>query len=201
MKIERRTFKVEVRKGADGRKIDGTAVVYNMLSEDLGGYKERINPRAFEGADVADVRCLINHDGNKVLGRTTSGTLSLSNGPEGMGFSCDPPDTTYGRDLAVSMDRGDIDQCSFAFTVPRGGAEWEDLPDGSFIRTVNKISRLYDVSVVTFPAYTQTSSELRSVAEIMSERPAGTPAPPASSGGVSIDLLRRKLDLEYYGRG
>jgi HK97 family phage prohead protease len=200
MKIERRTFKVEVRKGAAGRKINGTAVVYNSLSEDLGGYKERINPSAFAGADITDVRCLINHDGNKVLGRTTSRTLVLANGPKGMGFTCDPPDTSYARDLAVSMDRGDIDQCSFAFTVPPGGATWESLPDGSSVRTVNKISRLYDVSVVTFPAYAETSSGLRSVAEIMSERPAGKIVP-RSSGGASIDLLRRRLELEYYGRG
>src|SRR5256885_92811 len=133
MKVERRTFKVEVRKSEDGRKINGTAVVYNTLSENLGGDAEKIKSQAFEGADVSDVRCLINHDGNKILGRTTSGTLSLSNGPAGMTFECDPPDTSYGRDLAVSMDRGDINQCSFAFTVPPGGSEWTEGRDGGLI--------------------------------------------------------------------
>ena len=201
MKIERRTFKVEVRKAADGtRKINATAVVFNQLSENLGGWREQIDPGAFDACDMADVRCLVNHDDNLVLGRTVSKTLSLSKDTSGLGFECDPPDTSYARDLAVCMDRGDIDQCSFSFSVAPGGADWAEDPNtGGEIRTVKKISRLYDVSVVTFPAYTQTSAELRSAADILSERQsAGQSAPPASQSGVGLDLLRRKLELAFY---
>jgi HK97 family phage prohead protease len=195
---ERRFFKAEIRKSSDSRKIAGTAVVFNQRSENLGGYVEQIDTNAFADCDMSDVRALFNHSDNHVLGRTKSNTLSLSSDVTGLTFECDPPDTSYARDLAVSMDRGDIDQCSFCFTVPPGGAEWsEDQATGVTVRTVKKISRLWDVSVVTYPAYPQTSSELRSNADILSERQTATPAP---SGGVvdyriGLDLLRRKLDL------
>ena len=76
MKRERRTFKVELRKSDDGRKMRGTAVVFNQLSENLGGFREQIDPAAFDAADISDVRCLFNHDDSMVLGRTSSGTLT-----------------------------------------------------------------------------------------------------------------------------
>lgn len=199
MKIERRTFQAELRKDGEGRKVRGVAIVYNQLSENLGGYREQIDPSALDGCDMSDVRCLIDHKDSLVLGRTKSGTLTLSNGDGGLSFECDPPDTSYARDLAVCMERGDINQCSFSFSIAPGGSEWsEDPATGAEIRTVKKIARLYDVSVVTYPAYPQTSSEIRSAAEILSERTAGQKAPPASNGGgVSLDLLRRKLELAY----
>jgi HK97 family phage prohead protease len=194
MKIERRTFKAELRKSGDGRKIRGTAVVFNRRSENLGGYVEQIEPAAFDGCDMSDVRCLFNHDDNHVLGRTTSRTLVLRRDGNGVNFDCDPPDTNCARDLITSMDRGDIDQCSFSFTVPPGGAVWsEDKAAGVTVRTVKKISRLYDVSVVTFPAYPQTSSEVRTSAEILSERKNGMA--PVGDYRVHLDLLRRKMDM------
>jgi HK97 family phage prohead protease len=197
MKFERRVFKVEVRKSEDGRKLRGTAVVFNQLSENLGGFREQIDPAAFDGCDMSDVRCLFNHEDSMVLGRTTSNTLTLTRDDSGLHFECDPPDTSYARDLAVSMDRGDIDQCSFSFTVAPGGSDWDQDPDsGADIRTVKKISRLYDVSIVTYPAYPQTSSEIRTNAEILSERQTGPPA--NHGGGADLALLRRKLELAYY---
>ncbi len=193
MQIERRTFQAEIRTDGAGRKIRGTAIVFDQLSENLGGYRERISPGALEGCDMTDVRCLVNHDENRILGRTVSKTLQLEKSAGGLGFTCEPPDTTYARDLAASMDRGDIDKCSFSFVVAPGGAEWSEEPaTGGEVRTVNKIARLFDVSVVTYPAYTQTSSEIRTHADILSERQA-----PAA---VDIDLLRRGMDLELYAR-
>jgi HK97 family phage prohead protease len=210
MKIERRTFKVELRAKmpADGSMpekmpmMSGRAVVFGQLSENLGGFREQIDPAAMDGCDMSDVRCLFNHEDSTVLGRTASGTLRLSVNSEGVDFECDPPMTMAARDLCCLMERGDVNQCSFSFTVAPSGAEWSEDPEtGTEIRTVKKIARLYDVSVVTYPAYTQTSSEIRSYADILAERPkpeehtAGQQAPPASSGGVAIDLLRRKVDL------
>jgi HK97 family phage prohead protease len=195
MKIERRTLKVEIRKTGENRKIRGMAVVFNQLSENLGGFREQIDPSAFDACDMSDVRCLFNHDDNLVLGRTTSGTLTLSVDDAGLSFECDPPDTTYARDLAACMDRGDIDQCSFGFFVAPGGSEWSQDPGtGGDIRTVRKISRLVDVTVATYPAYPQTSSEIRSNAEILAERAPSEIQP--ADGKVSLDLLRCKLDLE-----
>jgi HK97 family phage prohead protease len=198
MKIERRTFKAEIRKDGNTRRIRGVAIVFNQLSNDLGGFRERIDPAALNGCDMADVCCLINHDQSSVLGRTASGTLSLSRASNGLSFDCETPDTSYARDLAACMERGDIDRCSFAFTVPVGGAVWSTDPEtGGEIRTVKRIARLYDVSVVTTPAYPQTSSEIRSAADILAER--------RRSAGFSPNLatsdpamLRRKLELEFY---
>ncbi len=202
--VERRTLHMplEFRAAEDGsRKLRGTAVVFNQLSENLGGFREQIDPGAFDGADITDVRCLMNHEDSLVLGRTVSKTLRLNRDNQGVHFECDPPDTSYARDLAACMDRGDIDQCSFSFTVAPRGSDWDEDPaSGGLIRTVKHISRLWDVSVVTYPAYPQTSSELRSIAEVLSERKtAGQSAPPANNGGgVGLSLLRRKLELAYY---
>ena len=202
MKVERRTFTVEVRAiEGEARKIGGHAAVFNKRSENLGGFFEVIAPGAFSACLGDDVRCLMNHDENRVLGRTRSKTLALSQDDNGLAFECSPADTTYARDLGVCMDRGDIDQCSFSFVVAPGGATWsDDDASGLPVRTITKVSRLFDVSVVTYPAYTETDAQFRSFADVLSERQtAGHEAPPASqSGGVDADLLRRKLELAYY---
>ena len=91
MKIERRTFKTEIRKDGNTRRIRGLAVVFNQLSNDLGGYREQIDPAALNGCDMADVRCLINHEENLVLGRTVSRTLLLNRTSNGLSFECETP--------------------------------------------------------------------------------------------------------------
>lgn len=199
MKVERRYLKAEVRKSADGRTIIGRAVVFGQRSENLGGFVEQIDPNAFDGCDMSDVRCLFNHDDNLILGRTKSGNTRLTLGAEGLDYECDLPETTCGRDLAVSMDRGDVDQSSFSFVVAPGGSDWDEEPGtGVLVRTIKKIARLFDVSPVTFPAYIQTSSEVRSFAEILSERQIAAPPVP-NAGGVAVDpLLRHKTELAFH---
>ena len=151
--MEKRYFNIETRteKREDGSTtITGHAAVFNKLSSDLGGFREIIAPNAFESVLSDDVRALINHDPNLLLARTTSGTLNLEQTNEGLQYSFDVPDTTYGRDLIISMERGDISQSSFAFTIEEDS--WETTEDGE-IRTINKVKQLYDVSPVTYPAY------------------------------------------------
>ena len=131
-------------------KVVGHASVYNTMSEDLGGFREIIAPGAFDDVLENDVRALINHDGNLILARTTSGTLALSTDEKGLRYEFEMPETSYGKDLAVSMKRGDITQSSFAFTV--ADDSWETR-DGMDVRTINKVKRLFDVSPVTYPAY------------------------------------------------
>ncbi|MFI7014144.1 HK97 family phage prohead protease [Streptomyces sp. NPDC050164] len=139
----------------------GRAIVYNSLSEDMGGWRERIMPGAATRtlANDPDVRFLINHDPNLLLARTASGTAGLSESPdEGVDVDARMADVSYARDLAVSLERGDITQMSFGFWVTADG--WSgnthevfgiDLDGG-------------DVSVVTYPAFAATSAELRSAA-------------------------------------
>jgi HK97 family phage prohead protease len=149
---EKRFFKVETRVSKKGKRniIEGHAAVFNELSEDLGGFREKINPGAFDDVLDNDVRAFFNHDPNFLLARTSSGTLKLSTDKRGLKYSFDVPDTTAGRDLLVSMKRGDITQSSFAFQVETD--TWNTTSKGE-IRTIEKVSRLFDVSPVSIPAY------------------------------------------------
>lgn len=168
--MERRqvTGELELRfEGEADKGIVGYAALYDSLSEPLGGFRERLAPGAFSLAlgKNPDVRCLFNHNDSAVLGRTTSGTLSLMNTSRGLRFSVSElPDTTYARDLRAMLKRGDVTGCSFAFTVPQGSDKWaEEVIDGerTLVRTIHEIGRLIDVGPVAFPAYTATEVSLR----------------------------------------
>jgi len=163
--IERRSFVIDgltIETRDDSKRIiRGHAAVFNQLSEDLGGFHEQIMPGTFaEAIERDDVRALFNHDANFVLGRTVSKTLRLSEDARGLAIEIDPPDTQTARDLLVSMERGDITQMSFGFSVRPGGQDWAKDDDGRTIRTLKKV-RLYDVSPVTYPAYPQTDVAVR----------------------------------------
>jgi HK97 family phage prohead protease len=195
-KIERRSIPVELRAKDDEAKISGYSILFDSLSENLGGFRERIAPDATIEYD--DVVALFNHDSNFVLGRTSANTLTLKRDDKGLHMENVPPDTTWARDLIVSMRRGDIKQQSFAFRVLPGGQSWdEDADTGALIRTVTAM-KIYDVSVVTTPAYSQTDASVRSVGEILEDRPqaTGEAAPTAQADGADqLDCLRLRLDL------
>jgi HK97 family phage prohead protease len=154
-------FRVK-RSDSGAATLEGYAAVFNSLSEDFGGWREQLAPGCFTSdlATQPDVRALVNHDPNLILGRTKANTLTLAEDATGLRFECNLPDTQAARDLATSIDRGDIDQCSFGMYVEQ--ADWGDLADGSTVRTI-KIASLFDVSAVTYPAYTATSVSVRSL--------------------------------------
>jgi len=163
---EVRTFDVqdlELRMDGDKPTVVGYGAVFNSESNDLGGFREYIAPGAFDGRLKDDVRFLINHDGMP-LARTTNGTLRLSVDEKGLRYEADMPNTSTARDLMELLKNGTISQSSFAFTVEEDS--WE-VKDGMNIRTIDKVARLYDTSVVTFPAYNAASSSvaLRSMKE------------------------------------
>lgn len=160
MEMEKRhlPFEVRVEKREDGQTlIVGHAAVFDQLSEDLGGFREQIAPGAFADAiGTDDVRALWNHNPDFILGRNRSNTLRLSEDVRGLAIEIIPPDTQTIRDLVLTpMERGDVSQMSFAFSVRPGGQDWAKNDAGQMIRTLKKL-RLYDVSPVTYPAYTQT---------------------------------------------
>jgi uncharacterized protein len=140
--------------------IKGYAAVFNRLSEDLGGFRETILPGAFRDclATKPDVRCLFNHNPNLVLGRTRAGTLTLAEDDIGLRFDCDLPDTQTARDLRASIQRGDVDQCSFGFYVK--SQKWARSAGEDLVRELHAVD-LFDVSAVTYPAYPQTSVDER----------------------------------------
>ena len=161
---------VEKREGQGGEMaLVGYAATYNALSKPLPqGFVEKIAPGAFDRAlaEKQDVHCLFNHDPNKILGRTSAGTLMLSSDAHGLAFRCilDPNQEAH-RALHSAVARGDIDACSFAFS-PNGetGHDFADvrMDNGQYqiVRTLKDVN-LYDVSAVLRPAYNDTSLQAR----------------------------------------
>jgi len=162
--VERRVLESRVTlRTAGGRPtLVGHAAVFNHDSDLLGsGFVERIAPGAFTESirRPDDVRALINHDPNLILGRNLSGTLRLREDHRGLHVEIDPPKTSYAQDLLESTRRGDISQMSFGFQSIDD--RWERGASGApDVRTLLKV-RLFDVSLVTFPAYPDTDVAVR----------------------------------------
>ena len=147
---------IEVR-AEQNMTITGYASVYGD-EYDLGYFTERVAPGAFEGRLDDDVRLLINHEGMP-LARTTNGTLELTTDGRGLFYRAQLADTQEGRDLYKLIQRGDITQSSFAFTIDDD--EW--TADRK-LRTIKRVGRLYDVSPVTYPASPTTTVQARAMA-------------------------------------
>lgn len=154
----------EIRvSGEDGdREITWYAAKFDTLSEDLGNFRERISRRAFSKTlQEHDIRALFNHNADYVLGRNRSDTLDLTVDLYGLRATVKPPDTQWARDLFVSIERKDISGGSFAFDIIKD--RWTSSEEGEVIRELQEV-RLYDVSLVTYPAYPATEGvNLRSI--------------------------------------
>ncbi|WP_294976401.1 HK97 family phage prohead protease [uncultured Leuconostoc sp.] len=149
---------LEVREVTDSQfigKIGGYAVVFNDPSENLGGFIEYVNPDAFDHVDMSDVVALYDHNFANVLGRTSAGTLQLEVDKKGLRFSLDIPNTTLGNDVYTNIRAGNLKGMSFGFTVDSD--VWGKEADNTPKRTINSIGALYEVSVVTMPAYQETT--------------------------------------------
>jgi len=161
MTIERRTFG-ELRAAGSG-KLAGYAAVFDSPSRDLGGFVEVIRPGAFRRslASADQVRALYDHDSGQVLGRVGAGTLRLREDTRGLAFEVDLPPTTYARDLAALVERGDVAGCSFAFSVTADGQRWEKRGD-HLIRELLDVT-LSEITITANPAYPDTSVAKRSL--------------------------------------
>jgi uncharacterized protein len=177
--------------------IEGYAIVFNSLSEDLGGFREVIAPAAVDRAlaEAHDVRALIDHDSSLILGRSKSGTLRMEKDNHGLKVSITPPDTGYARDLLTVIERGDVSGMSFGFMIPEGGDAWHRSSTGNPVRTVNDMF-LRDVSVVTYPAYPATEVAVRSLEEFLAAEKKDVPAtPPEDPDAYKDELLRVAQDF------
>lgn len=180
--VEKRSFGIFARSSKDVRQIEMYPAVFDKLSEDLGGFREKIKPGAFKGAiGRDDVRATLNHDPNYVFGRNKSGTLTLEEDKNGLRAVIDPPDSQWVRDILQNIDRGDIDQGSFVFRTIKD--KWETI-DGEEIRTLEDV-QLIDVSIVTYPAYPDTTIAKRSLHEWRKDEPNGDIKTPMRSDGGS----------------
>jgi HK97 family phage prohead protease len=153
---ERRAASLEIR--AKGRRLEGYAATFGTETRIAERFTEVIVPGAFAASLKAggDILALCDHDTGRVLARTRSGTLRLTEDRHGLAFSLDVPDTTAGRDVLALAERGDLGGMSFGFSVRQGGEHWQG--DRRELRSVD----LFEISIVSaFPAYPETSIAAR----------------------------------------
>lgn len=204
------TVEQETRaEGSEAPKLVGYAAIFDVETEMFPGYRETIAKGAFKRtlAEKADVRALVDHNPSKILGRSKAGTLDVREDAMGLKVAITPPDTQAGRDIITSVERGDVDQMSFAF--PWSNLETQKITeneDGTFIRILDDLD-LLDVSIVTYAQYPETSVTLRSLQEAQkggNEKPKLDETTPTESQEDDTtaavpqepDSLRRKADLQ-----
>lgn len=181
-------FEVRTEEDNQQKRIVGYALKFNSWSDNLGGFVETIDRNALDNCDLTDVRCLIDHDPQKILGRTTNGTLKLTIDDIGLRFECIPSGTSYAQDLFVNMESKNINQCSFGFVLNwdnNNCDSWEyDEQNDIYKRTIKDVKKLFDVSPVTFPAYSATECVVakRKVDDLKQE--------------LQRQILKRKLEIE-----
>jgi hypothetical protein len=208
--------RIELRESDDGTvTLTGKAIVYNSLSDDLWGMREKFIPGAFasslEGDDTDDVRALAHHNRDQVIGRQSAGTLRLNDQPDALYFEIDMPKTSYANDLVESIRRGDITGMSFGFRAIEDEWDYDDTT-GANLRTVKK-ARLREISPVSWPAYPQSvvDAEKRNLSETLDEVRAklqesdkGDDTGDGGDGGgtlnnehrESLELWRTQIELE-----
>lgn len=154
---------LEIRSDGDKKDyIQGYALIFDSMSEDMG-FREIIRSGALDNTDMSDVIFCLNHDVSMVLARNNKsdgvGALKLTVDSKGLFFEAQPTNTTYARDLVENIRNGVLSKCSFRFSLDyedQSSQSWDwdrDGKRGYDLRTINKIKKIRDVSIVTFPAY------------------------------------------------
>lgn len=160
---EIRVFEIRAEKPGEneGMVLTGRPIVYDtptVIREPTGQYIEVIKRGALDGADLSEVRLLYNHDLNKIPLAKTPRTMQLSLSDAGMDMTASLPDTEEARAIHTAVQRGDLSGMSFSFKVPKGGDSYDPATN---TRTINRIEKVLECSVVPFPAYPTTSVEAR----------------------------------------
>ncbi len=151
--------------GTSTRSIQGYAIMFDTLSVDLGGFTEVIKPTALDGVDLSDITLVYAHENNSILARASAGNLTTQIDSTGLFFSSDLPATSLANDVLANIEVGNIKGMSFTFTIPDGGDTWNRQADGTLLHTVNQIGVITELTVTAYPAYQQTSVELKRSAE------------------------------------
>ena len=188
MNKEIRTFNFEVRADQNeehGHFLSGRPIVYDAQTN-LGWCDEIIERGALDGADLKDVRFLINHNTDMIpLARSRNNnensTMQMVVDDDGMGIrvDLDTENNAEAKSLYSAVERGDLDGMSFMFTVDAD--KWEDIESNHPIRTITRLGKIFEVSAVTFPAYEQTSISARGLSDAL------------DSAKESLESERRKL--------
>jgi HK97 family phage prohead protease len=184
---------LEVRKVADGVPVlVGYAVRWDKLSVRIAGtFREKVQRGAFtKSLKENDIRALWNHDSSAVLGSTAAGTMRAKEDSQGLHFEIDLPDTSWGRDAAVSVSRGDVTGVSFGFNAR--GQVWDESDPRNIIRTLTDVD-LKEISPTPFPAYPQSTISARSISDDYTDYLKSINQ--NSNSGALILCRRRKLNL------
>lgn len=157
----------ELTTNKDGHTVRGYAAIFDVDTDICGCWIETIAPGAFSTTlRSADVLALYSHRTDRVLGRTSSGTLRLTEDTRGLAVEIDLPDTTDGRDLAVLIERGDVKGMSFGFVTRK--QTWDETVEPPR-RTVEEVE-LIEVTITAFPQYPETEIGMRSLEHFRDER-------------------------------
>ena len=190
------TLHATTRDHGGGTTIGGLGIPVSVWSEDLGGFREQILPGAFTvSMKEHDIVAVSNHDTNYPLGRVSAGTLRLSEDERGVSYEVDLPNTERGREIGESVRRGDIKGNSWAMFVTDD--TWTQTPEG-LVRTVNQ-GILRELGPQLFPAYSQTTLDVRSLADTLAHgrRCVGSAC---TTRGQDPHVLSLELDLDQRGR-
>lgn len=161
---EKRIIELRAQDSAESQSLtlEGVPIVFETpttIKDSAGDYIEIIKRGALDETDLSDVRLLYNHDLSKVPLARTPKTMTLTKDSAGLKMRATLPNTETGREVYEAVKRGDLSGMSFAFTVPQGGDSFDPQTN---TRTIYKINKLYECSIVPFPAYAETSVEARS---------------------------------------
>ncbi|MHC4215668.1 MAG: HK97 family phage prohead protease, partial [Planctomycetota bacterium] len=157
----------ETRTNSELRNESNRAAGYaaNFQEYDMGTFREKISPSAFRNLESYDVHALLNHNYDKVLARSKfgAGTLELRVDDQGLSFGFEFPKTATGSEARELVERGDVDQCSWAFTVK--SERWEDVSSEKPLRVIDEVASIYDISLTPRGANPSTTVALRSLVE------------------------------------
>ena len=205
---EVRSLEGEIKMVGDDRIVEGYAVVFNSRSNELwdfgnGTFVEIIERGAITPELVAssDVKALLYHNRERVLGRSNkgAGSLTLELDDHGLKYRFTAPNTADGDTAVELVKRGDISGSSFAFTVAKGGSRMEEQADGTVLRTITKISGLYDITLTPDPAYSDTSVAVREMQARESEPSEVSEPSEPSDSAVSDASAERAKDFPELG--
>lgn len=193
------TFEVRAENSEKGTILSGRPIVYNQRT-DLGYFDEYIAPGALDGADLTDVRFLVNHDASRIplaRSRRNNGNSTMQLTPDEFGLSLDwvrldTENNAEARALWSAVDRGDISGMSFMFSVD--GEEWKDLKTDHPTRAITKIGSIVEISACTFPAYDSTEIFARSREALESAR--ATLEKESRQNADALESAKHAHDLE-----
>jgi HK97 family phage prohead protease len=205
-KLEQRIIpaeELEIRAEQDGKikRISGYGIVYNRETQLYDDLYEVIRPGAASEflSTNPDVKCCLNHNPERIFGRTKSGTVKLEENSKGVKYTAKPPDAQWARDAIASIERGDIDGSSFTFAVLPQDEKVTKRSDGTYLREIFKLSRIGEMGPVTDPAYLDTTAEARAKEEyetLTASLRAQENADEIAEHQRALDLRRKRLELK-----